>query len=475
MEKWNKEIKQAQLDLENDAYKKLKKTYQQALKDVQKKSKELQKKINELVAANPDNETLIRSKIYQLNYQKAIKEQLDMAMNVLNDTSTIEEYKEAMYKEGFISQFYAMQMQGVPVLAPINHDLMIEALNYDINNIPLSKRLYDNVNKAKREVLSELSRGIASGMSGVEVARNIQNRMNVSYRKARQLAQNEGHRVNTKAALDGMREAKKKGADIVKQWDCTYDGKTRLEHAELDQQWAEVDDYFEYSGGKVFAPKEFGKAHLDINCRCALLSVPRWDIEDTVQKRDNITGELIEAKNYADWKRKYHSLDLGAKTGGTNGVAEHDEPIFIKTIDYGDKKQVNATLKQYEAEVLGDDIETALIISRKGDVYKCFGTNDRVFPDYDLGADLLKGSTISHYHPEKETMYSFSDDDLKLFMVYNLDVLRGKDKIYTYELTRNDVDIDDAIDDWMNFENFQHSRMIDLAKEYGVGYKRWKN
>ena len=99
MEKWNKEIKQAQLDLENDAYKKLKKTYQQALKDVQKKSKELQKKINELVAANPDNETLIRSKIYQLNYQKAIKEQLDMAMNVLNDTSTIEEYKEAMYKE----------------------------------------------------------------------------------------------------------------------------------------------------------------------------------------------------------------------------------------------------------------------------------------------------------------------------------------------------------------------------------------
>ena len=252
--------KASSIGSENDASKKLKKTYQQALKDVQKKSKELQKKINELVAANPDNETLIRSKIYQLNYQKAIKEQLDMAMNVLNDTSTIEEYKEAMYKEGFISQFYAMQMQGVPVLAPINHDLMIEALNYDINNIPLSKRLYDNVNKAKREVLSELSRGIASGMSGVEVARNIQNRMNVSYRKARQLAQNEGHRVNTKAALDGMREAKKKGADIVKQWDCTYDGKTRLEHAELDQQWAEVDDYFEYSGGKVFAPKEFGKA-----------------------------------------------------------------------------------------------------------------------------------------------------------------------------------------------------------------------
>ena len=32
MEKWNKEIKQAQLDLENDAYKKLKKTYQQALR-----------------------------------------------------------------------------------------------------------------------------------------------------------------------------------------------------------------------------------------------------------------------------------------------------------------------------------------------------------------------------------------------------------------------------------------------------------
>lgn len=309
MKQWKKEIKQAQLDREKEVYKELEKVYKQALKDVQDKSKKLQSQIDKLVEADPDNESLIRSKVYQLNYQNTIKQQLDDAMNRLSNADTITAYMEDMYKEGYISQFYALQKQGVPVLAPINHEKMLTALTYNTANIPLSTRLYNNVDKAKKQILGEITRGIASGMSGQDVARNIQNRMGVSYRKARQLAQNEGHRVNTQAVMDGMHTAKERGADIVKQWDCTYDKKTRPEHRELDQKWVEVDDYFKWSGGEVFAPKEFGVARLDINCRCALLSVPRWDVEDGVKKHyDNIKGEIIEAKNYDDWKNKYYNI-----------------------------------------------------------------------------------------------------------------------------------------------------------------------
>ena len=330
MKQWEKEIKQAQLDREKEVYKELEQAYRQALKDVQDKSKKLQSQIDKLVEADPDNESLIRSKVYQLNYQNTIKQQLDDAMNRLSKADTITAYMEDMYKEGYISQFYALQKQGVPVLAPINHEKMLTALTYNTANIPLSTRLYNNVDKAKKQILSEITRGIASGMSGQDVARNIQNRMGVSYRKARQLAQNEGHRVNTQAVMDGMHTAKERGADIVKQWDCTYDKKTRPEHRELDQKWVEVDDYFKWSGGEVFAPKEFGVARLDINCRCALLSVPRWDVEDGVKKHyDNLKGELIDAKNYDDWKEKYYNVSEKYEdvSSATKSIRNYDSNV----------------------------------------------------------------------------------------------------------------------------------------------------
>lgn len=310
MKKHQAEVEKVLLGHEKEVYRKLKKTYDQALKDINRKSKELQKAIDKLVEEEPDNETLIRSKIYQLNYQKTLQAQISGYMDVLKSehVKDINDYMKIMYEDSYISNFYNLNKLGVPVTAPINQDLMIKALTYDTNNIPLSKRVYDNVEKAKKDVLAEIQRGISTGMSSQDIARNIQNRMGVSYRKAKQLAQNEGHRVKTDARIDSMHEAKKKGADIVKVWDATLDGKTRPAHAELDQKHAEIDEPFKFSGGEVQAPKKFGMAALDINCRCALISVPRWDIEDTVTKRDNITGELIEAKNYAEWKGKYYNV-----------------------------------------------------------------------------------------------------------------------------------------------------------------------
>lgn len=354
MKQWQKEIKQAQLDREKQVYKELEGTYRQALDDVNKKAKDLQDQISKLVADDPENESLLRSKVYQLKYQEQIKAQLDDAMNRLNDAGSIEAYMEDMYREGYASNIYALQKQGVPVIAPINHDKMLTALTYNTNNIPLSTRLYKNVEKTKKQVMSEITRGIASGMSNQDVARNIKNRMGVSYRKARQLAQNEGHRVNTQAVMDSMHDAKDRGADIVKQWDCTYDKKTRPVHARLDQKWTEIDDYFDYGGGKVFAPKQFGVASLDINCRCALLSVPRWDVDsDTPKHMDNITGELIEAKNYDDWKNKYYNVS--EKYSDNKIITEKiKEPKTFKEIEDFEG------LKQYCKKTFDIDIDDSV-------------------------------------------------------------------------------------------------------------------
>lgn len=152
----------------------------------------------------------------------------------------------------------------------------------------------------------------------------------------------------------------------------------------------------------------------------------------------------------------------------------HEEPALLKTIDYGKKKVVQNELKDFEKNAITESVETACVVTANGEVYKCFGVEDRVFPDYDLG-DKLKGASVSHNHPIDETVFSFSKDDLQLFMEYDLDVLRGCDEKYTYEFTRNPAEIDEPMEDWMNFENYNHVDIIRLAKEYGIGYRRWKN
>lgn len=413
MKKFVKETKQVLLDNEKQAYKELEATYKQASKDVKAKYKELNKAFQmlkeEATKYEDDPKKLeiiqsqIQSKIYQMDYQKLLKKQIDSAMNVIKDESvkTCDDFLNKMYEDGYISQFYHLNKQGVPVLAPINHKMMVSALKQDINGIPLSKRLYANVDKAKKEVIAEISRGISTGMNPQDIARNIQNRMDVSYRKARQLAQNEGHRVQNQATLDGMHEAKDRGADIVKVWDATFDGKTRPIHGQLDGQHAEIDEKFKFSGGEVFAPKQFGIAALDINCRCALLSVPRWDIEDTVKKLDNITGEIIEAKNYADWKEKYYNVvgksaddTFDVKTGTKtlkDAMKEEDYKEYLNILNNHEDQNIKKIYANYADKI------NSVRYKANGGVYSPSG--NYIEFGYDSGMkyeEIHKFSTLAH-------------------------------------------------------------------------------
>ncbi len=60
------------------------------------------------------------------------------------------------------------------------------------------------------------------------------------------------------------------------------------------------------TAGDVFAPHQFGIAEQDINCRCRLSSVPRWDLDNkNFTRKNNITGEIIPYKTYENWKKEY--------------------------------------------------------------------------------------------------------------------------------------------------------------------------
>ena len=164
---------------------------------------------------------------------------------------------------------------------------------------------------------------------------------------------------------------------------------------------------------------------------------------------------------------------LSAKIGG-GIVPEHDEPVLLKTIDYNDKKEISDTLTDFEKSAIMSDVETACVITRSGKVYKCFGVQGNVYPDFDLGDELI-GAIVSHNHPIDVTEYTFSSYDLDLFQEYRLEMLRGCDEKYTYEFTRDATMIDESSEDFEDFEAYWHERMILTAKKNGIGYRRWKN
>lgn len=198
------------------------------------------------------------------------------------------------------------------------------------------------------------------------------------------------------------------------------------------------------------------------NCRCTVIYDP-----------GNSDGKVqdVWSKNW----NKSSSVLYGLSARDSNSlVKEHKPPIFLKTVNFNDEKEISKTLLEFEKEAVYEKIETACIITSSGDVYKCFGTNDSVYPDYDLG-DELYGAIVSHNHPIDETDFSFSSPDRNMFSHFNLITLRGCDEKYVYELSRKNLAIDELPDNWRIYENYSHCSNIYKAQEMKVGYRRWKN
>lgn len=317
MNKKQAEIEKVLLQHEKDTFKELKKSYTQALADVKGRVLNLQNQLIELNAIDTkgmDKESLEilqsrkQSKIYQLEYQKTLKQQIGAVVDVLkqDNITNIQTFLNRMYQDSFLGTQYNINAQGIPVTVPINPSQVVASVNKEIEKMTFAQRMNTNMNDFKKVVRAEITRGIANGSSYKEIAQQLSMATNESLNKSMRIVRTEGGRVSSEARLTAMRGAKERGADIVKIWDATLDSKTRDTHAKLDQQVAEIDEPFKVDGMEVMAPNQFGIASEDVNCRCVLLEVPRWDIDDTAVRYDNEHNELIETKNYEDWKQGYY-------------------------------------------------------------------------------------------------------------------------------------------------------------------------
>lgn len=329
MKKWDKQINQATIDNEKEVLEALKKNYEDALEEINTK----------IVILLGRQDADMQHVIYQVEYQKALKTQIEGILDMLqaNEFETISEYLTKCYDEGFQGALYSMQAQGVPFAFPIDQEQVVKAIQHDTM---LSESLYESLGKdievLNKQIASEISRGISTGAMYSDIARNINGYAGIGRNNAMRIARTEGHRIQSQANYDAQVKAKSKGADIVKIWSAALDAKTRDSHFKLDGQQKEIDEPFVYGKNKAMFPGEFGVAHLDINCRCRAITKARWlldadqtkmlgDVSKMSDKQKNdiakklgmkpedlaqYSGQIIpvRAKDYADFKRQYDKL-----------------------------------------------------------------------------------------------------------------------------------------------------------------------
>lgn len=359
MNKREKEVIQLQLEAEEDILAELEKQYQRALKDIDEKIKFLQ------------TDELTQSRIYQIQYQQALKGQIEGIIEKLHSDNytSLQRFLNDAYTDAFIGTAYDLAGQGIPLIMPIDQNAAVKAI---ITDSKIKEDLYTSLGvdaKAlKKAIRQEITRGIASDMHYQDVARNISDAAKAPLSRAKTIAKTESHRIQQASTYDAQKAAKAKGADVVKQWDSTLDGKTRDSHRKLDGQIKEVEEDFEMDGKKAKYPGEFGDPAEDVNCRCVSLTRARWALDDdelkTLQERAEFFG-LDKTENFADYKKKYLKAVENSEKSSTINTKQINRKIkdgttVVNPMDASKYQKIKANLEKKGIHVIqatGDDLK----------------------------------------------------------------------------------------------------------------------
>ena len=154
-----------------------------------------------------------------------------------------------------------------------------------------------------RLVSNSITQGIIQGEVIDAIAKRIMkasgnNLMTTAVRNARTAmtgAQNAGRIV-------AMQRAQDMGINVKKRWMATFDARTRDAHGALDGQEQDVDKPFESDLGSIRFPGDPTAAPANVyNCRCTLTWVyPDYNF-GAVERRDNISKDVIGKMTYQEW------------------------------------------------------------------------------------------------------------------------------------------------------------------------------
>ena len=517
MKKREKIVQQAFLDDEERVIKRLQCVYGQALKDLTQKSNDLQKqiyRIQEKYNSVEDEkqrkllQSQERAKVYQKRYQDALKKQVGSILDKMHkeEFKTVQPYLNECYEKSFIGNMYVLHEEGIPLIIPIDQEKVVRAVQLDSKiSGGLYRRLGEDVGLLKRRITAEVSRGIATGMSYDQMARQLASRTKIGYNNAVRITRTEGHRIQQQSTMDACYAARDRGADVVKQWDAALDAATRESHQMLDGQIRELDDKF--SNGLMYPGDPSGSAAEVINCRCILLQRARWKLDskelDRLEKRASFYG-LNKEQEFDDFREKYlkavETKEEGAysttvKRIGTNEVnLEYikSEAFRKKFNKITENTAINDSLRNYATAMLlhrnGTDGEDLYIMDSKGKLLlrEISGNNELGVTVSAEDSEMLRkknGVVGIHNHPTNipPTGSDFVAAGYRKY-IFGI-VVTHAGRVYKYKVGNKPFlprILDERIDKYINTPynlgvEEAHTRALnELAKEYGVTWEELK-
>lgn len=362
-----------------------------------------------------------------------------------------------------------------------------------------SQRIWTNTKLLSGVLRETISSGVHRGLSIPQMSKMVEDKMNGGYRNAVRLVRTEMNFVNNQAHADSMKDAGVEQYEFM----AVMDGRTSQKCRERDGEHFLLEE------------KVVGENYPPLHPRCRSTVCPF--IEGVSRKgtrtAKDSSGKNIEipsAMKYSEYEKIYLKKELTldewkstrkqkselTKKAETRmkvdnltlprGLAASDnigytatEGVPFKIGELVDRNRIVETIQHFEKQIVNFDVENAIIITQSGEVFRCIGDKNNIGSILKL-SDKLNGAYVTHNHPTgSANEYSFSNDDINLFMRFKLPLLRGIDEKFIYELNRNPLDldidnfnIDDLIGDTKGFVN-RHIAVIKRARELGIGYRRW--
>jgi uncharacterized protein YoaH (UPF0181 family) len=280
-----------QLDIEEALGKALAKTESDLEKVFNKRLKTILFQVSEMFRKYEKNGEL---SFTQLNLYNRYQKEMKLINELLTDhyreiVTAMQEQMEYQYVGKYLMTAYLIDMavtDGTDMGFTIPSTGVIKAaLLNPIEFLGLPKVMEQHRNEVARKINIEIAQGLIAGEGYATIAKRLEKQMGFSSKKARLVARTEAGRSRSIASEKVIAQASKH-AKLEKVWCSMLDMRVRSSHRVLDSKEADKDGYFHYKQHKAKAPRLFGVAELDINCRCVVLMKVNGKLPENRRERD---------------------------------------------------------------------------------------------------------------------------------------------------------------------------------------------
>lgn len=368
-----------------------------------------------------------------------------------------------IYQEGYYRTLYELQKEfSIQPFDKLDNHSIGGILSRPWNGgKTFSQRIWADRERLTERLETGLIQEVVRGDSMESLINSIKKEFDVNRYCAERLVLTESAYFASLSQLNGYKEMGVEKYKII----ATLDLKTSNICRHMDGMVLDVKYYRPGVSAPPFHPW----------CRSCTAPYFGEDKGTRIARNENGKSYYIPADmTYWEWKKKYVGTGLSAGSGTSGNRVKHKPPVKLGTVDFSDTDMILSKLKKYENIIGSSAVENAIVVTKNGDIMQCFGDLNGVYPNDDLGSNLI-GAYVTHNHPAgSANEFSFSKNDINLFMDNDLEVLRGIDDKFIYELTRNSKEIDEHVSilDWDEYST-RHEEVISMAEKLKIGYRRY--